>query len=99
MSGAAAPTPTTPRAWPRSRSAGPAARPEGDEVKAALRANTDAALARGLFGVPTIELDGRLFWGLDALPMLAAALRGDAWFDGPAWDDAAASRAGVQRRS
>jgi hypothetical protein len=29
----------------------------------------------GLFGVPSFEVDGRLFWGLDALPMLADALR------------------------
>lgn len=71
---------------------------EGEEVKAALRANTEAALAKGLFGVPTIELDGRLFWGLDALPMVAAALGGDAWFDGPAWDREGAPRQGVVRR-
>ena len=69
-----------------------------DDVKAALRASTDDAIARGLFGVPTIELDGRLFWGVDALPMVAAALTGDAWFDGPAWDEAARARPGVQRR-
>lgn len=44
--------------------------PGGDEVKAELRALTDAALARGLFGVPTVKAGGRLYWGLDALPML-----------------------------
>lgn len=44
--------------------------PEGEEVKAELRTLTDAAVARGLFGVPTFELAGRLYWGLDALPML-----------------------------
>lgn len=44
--------------------------PQGDEVKAELRALTDEAVARGLFGVPTVEVDGRLYWGLDALPML-----------------------------
>jgi len=76
----------------------PARDPGADDVKAALRANTDDAIARGLFGVPTIELDGRLFWGVDALPMVAAALTGDAWFDGPAWDEAARARPGVQRR-
>ena len=52
---------------------------------------------RGVFGVPTIELDGRLFWGLDALPMVRAALLNDPWFDGPAWDDAAEPRPGVVR--
>jgi len=72
--------------------------PAGDDVKAELRAGTEQAIARGVFGVPTFELDGRLFWGLDALPMLAAALRGDAWFSGPAWDDAARALPGVQRR-
>ena len=75
----------------------PARDPNGDAIKQALRDQTAAALARGIFGVPTIELDGRLFWGLDALPMLAACLRGDAWFDGPDWDAAAANRPGVVR--
>jgi 2-hydroxychromene-2-carboxylate isomerase len=44
--------------------------PDSDEVKAELRALTDAAIAKGLFGVPTFEANGRLYWGLDALPML-----------------------------
>ena len=67
------------------------------EVKAELRAATDAAIARGVFGVPSFELDGRLFWGIDALPMLRAALLGDPWFDGPDWDRAGQPRPGVQR--
>ena len=71
--------------------------PAGDEVKTELRQATSAAAARGIFGVPTIEVDGRLFWGLDALPMIAACLRGEPWFDGPAWDAAAALPPGVQR--
>jgi 2-hydroxychromene-2-carboxylate isomerase len=75
----------------------PARDPASAEVKAELRAHTDAAIARGLFGVPSFELDGRLFWGLEALPMLRAALQGDPWFDGPAWDAAAAPRPGVVR--
>jgi hypothetical protein len=36
---------------------------------------------------------------VDALPMVAAALRGDPWFSGPAWDEAAQARPGVQRRA
>ncbi|MCW5665700.1 MAG: 2-hydroxychromene-2-carboxylate isomerase [Piscinibacter sp.] len=75
----------------------PARDPDGEPVKQALKDATAAALARGVFGVPTVEVDGRLFWGLDALPMLAAYLRGDAWFDGPAWDAAGAPRPGVRR--
>ncbi len=77
----------------------PARDPNGDEVKAELRAAGETALAQGIFGVPTIEFDGRSFWGDDALPMLRAALHGDAWFDGPGWGDATAPRGGVQRRS
>ncbi len=78
----------------------PAREPDSDEVKAELRAHTDAAIAANLFGVPSFQFDdGRVFWGLDALAMLAAALKGDAWFDGPAWDDAGRSVPGVVRRS
>lgn len=75
----------------------PARDPASAAVKSELRAATDAAIARGIFGVPTFELDGRLFWGVDALPMLRAALLGDPWFEGPAWDDAARPRPGVVR--
>ncbi len=75
----------------------PARDPASAAVKSELRAATDAAIARGIFGVPTFELDGRLFWGVDALPMLRAALLGDPWFDGPAWDEAARPRPGVVR--
>jgi len=71
--------------------------PDDASVKQGLKDATAEALARGVFGVPTIEVDGRLFWGLDALPMLAGYLRGDAWFDGPAWNEEGAPRAGVQR--
>ena len=71
--------------------------PASAEVKAELRAATDEAITHGVFGVPTFELDGRLFWGLDAVPMLRAALLGQAWCDGPAWDEAARPRPGVVR--
>jgi 2-hydroxychromene-2-carboxylate isomerase len=73
--------------------------PRSDEVKGALRKATDDAIEQGVFGVPTIEADGRQFWGVDALPMLSASVRGDPWFDGPAWIDAATVPDGVQRRS
>ena len=48
------------------------------QAKALLRANTEAAAARGVFGVPCFEVDEQLFWGLDSLPMLRAYLQGDA---------------------
>ncbi len=43
-------------------------------VKATLRAATDAAHARGVFGVPTLAVDGELFWGEDRLADAAARL-------------------------
>jgi 2-hydroxychromene-2-carboxylate isomerase len=42
------------------------------EVKGALRAATDDALARGVFGVPTVIVREELFWGDDRLEQAAA---------------------------
>jgi 2-hydroxychromene-2-carboxylate isomerase len=47
---------------------------ETDEVKERLRAETDAAIERGVTGVPTVAVDGKLFWGDDRLEEAAAAL-------------------------
>ena len=72
--------------------------PEGDaaaHAKNLLRANTDEAAARGVFGVPMFEVNGKHFWGLDGLPMLRAYLEGDAWFDGPACAQAGQLSSGV----
>ncbi|MBS7808278.1 2-hydroxychromene-2-carboxylate isomerase [Variovorax sp. PCZ-1] len=76
----------------------PARAPDDAAVKAELKANTDAAIARGIFGVPTMEVDGQLFWGLDALPMLRAYLQGDDWFSSSAWAKASDLPAGVVRK-
>jgi 2-hydroxychromene-2-carboxylate isomerase len=75
----------------------PARDPSSDAVKAELRALTDAAVAAGVFGVPTFELEGRLFWGLDALPMLRDALQSGPWFQGSEWEAAGAPRPGITR--
>jgi 2-hydroxychromene-2-carboxylate isomerase len=42
------------------------------EVKAALRAANDEAVARGVFGVPTVRVGATLFWGDDRLEEAAA---------------------------
>lgn len=65
-----------------------------ERAKRLLRENTEAAAARGVFGVPSFEVDGRLFWGLDSLPMLRACLDGDAWFDAH-WEQAASVPQGL----
>lgn len=70
--------------------------PDAAQVKDQLKAHTDGAIAQGVFGVPTFEVDGQVFWGLDALPMLRAYLDGDAWFEGP-WVSAASVAQGVKR--
>jgi 2-hydroxychromene-2-carboxylate isomerase len=67
------------------------------DVKAQLKANADEAIAQGVFGVPALVVDGKVFWGFDALPMLRAYLLGDAWFDGATWD-AVACIPGEQRK-
>ncbi len=69
-----------------------------DAVKLQLREHTAAAIAEGCFGVPTLSVDGKNFWGLDALPMLRAYLQGDAWFAQGEWDKAAALPQGTQRK-
>jgi 2-hydroxychromene-2-carboxylate isomerase len=69
----------------------------GDAVKAQLTRNTQRAVAQGVFGVPTFAVDGKLFWGLDALPMLREYLLGSEWFAGPGWQGAGGVRAGAAR--
>jgi 2-hydroxychromene-2-carboxylate isomerase len=75
----------------------PCVDPASDANKQRLREATDAALARGIFGVPTIGVADKLFWGFDALEMAAALLRKDPWFEEPHWQREGAPRAGVQR--
>jgi len=41
-----------------------------DRVKSELRKQTERAIAAGVYGVPTFEVDGQLFWGADLTDML-----------------------------
>ena len=45
-----------------------------DEIKAALRENTETLIQRGGFGSPTFFVDGNMFFGNDRLPLVEAAL-------------------------
>lgn len=45
------------------------------EIKDALRRNTELALSRGVFGVPTIFVGERSFWGNDRLQFVEKELR------------------------
>jgi 2-hydroxychromene-2-carboxylate isomerase len=46
------------------------------EAKDRVRRATDDAIAAGVFGVPSVIVDGELFWGFDAFANLEAFLRG-----------------------
>lgn len=46
------------------------------EIKALLRTNTETAIARGVYGVPTFDADGELFWGQDRMSHVARKLAG-----------------------
>ncbi|MCG6877011.1 MAG: 2-hydroxychromene-2-carboxylate isomerase [Betaproteobacteria bacterium] len=68
------------------------------EVKAELRANGDSASAAGVFGVPTFEVDGELFWGVDATSMLRAYLADRELFSDPEMYRVTHLPAAVQRK-
>lgn len=44
---------------------------DAPEIKQALHDNTNSAIARGVFGVPTLFAGDELFWGVDAMPFAA----------------------------
>tara|TARA_B100000405_G_scaffold280844_1_gene224952 strand:- start:229 stop:882 length:654 start_codon:yes stop_codon:yes gene_type:complete len=48
-----------------------------DIVKRSLREATDDAIGHGIFGVPTVMIDGELFWGADATDMALDFVRGE----------------------
>ena len=75
----------------------PALDPDSEEVRLRLREAGAGAIAQGIFGVPSLVCEGRVFWGLDALPMLRGALLNEAWFEGPAWDQEGRARPGITR--
>jgi 2-hydroxychromene-2-carboxylate isomerase len=44
------------------------------EVKDALKKNSEEAIAKGVFGVPSFVIDGEVFWGADAMDFLKSFL-------------------------
>lgn len=51
---------------------------DAQPTKDALRAHTEDAVTRGSFGAPTFFYGGAMFWGHDRLPLIEAAIAGDA---------------------
>ena len=46
-----------------------------DEIKNKLRENTEFAISKGAFGVPTYYLDDEMFWGIDSVKFLLEGLK------------------------
>lgn len=67
-------------------------------VKDALRANTDGAIAAGVFGVPTLKIGDEVFWGNDATPMIEDWLAHPQRFDSAEYRRVADLPFGVERR-
>ena len=71
---------------------------QNDDVKNSLKTNTEAAISKGVFGVPAFEVDDKIFWGLDALPMLRDYVLGSPWFESGEWERSGQVAAGVVRK-
>ena len=69
-----------------------------ERVKQALRANTDAALAAGAWGVPTLQVGDALFWGRDAHDFALAALADPSLLEDPEMARVAALPVAATRR-
>ncbi len=50
---------------------------QDQDVKDRLKATTDEAVARGVFGAPTCFVDNMMFFGNDRLPFVELALKGE----------------------
>ena len=69
------------------------------DIKDALRRNTDEAVARGVFGVPTLAIGNELFWGADATAMAADYVAAGCRFDDPEYARVAQLPVGAARRA
>jgi 2-hydroxychromene-2-carboxylate isomerase len=67
-------------------------------IKQRLRANTDWAIARGIFGVPTLVVGEEFFWGHDAVDMALDYLKNPQVFADAAMQAADTLPVGVGRR-
>jgi len=68
------------------------------QVKNQLKNNTEQAIAKGVFGVPTFAIDDKLFWGLDALPMVRQYVEKAPLFVETDWQSVEAIKHGITRR-
>jgi 2-hydroxychromene-2-carboxylate isomerase len=69
-----------------------------EDVKTALRTNTEAALAAGVFGVPTLRIGGELFWGNDATALIEDWLDNPSRFEAPEYRRIATLPRAIERK-
>lgn len=69
-----------------------------EAAKLQLAQNTEEAIAAGVFGVPAMLVDDRVFWGFDALPMLRDHLDDKPLFADKNWETACQLPVGITRR-
>ena len=74
-------------------------RAQTPEIKAQLRRQTEEAANRGAFGVPTMEVDGELFWGYDDFPHLELFLAGKDPLDPGRWKEWRKPQASSNRKA
>jgi len=67
-------------------------------VKDALRANTEAAIGAGVFGVPSLVVGGEVFWGVDATDFALQYLDDPALLRDPEFQRIATLPASAERK-
>jgi 2-hydroxychromene-2-carboxylate isomerase len=78
--------------------ADPDAAAEQPDAKTALRANTEAAIAAGVFGVPSFVVGGEVFWGVDATDFVLQYLENPALLSDPEFQRVSNLPAGAERK-
>ena len=68
------------------------------EVKAQLRQNTEDAILKNVFGVPSFVVDDEIFWGFDAIDFLLAYLHEPELLNSPGMQAADAMPEGLRRQ-
>ena len=68
------------------------------EVKDKLRANTEKAIAAGVFGVPSFVVGKEVFWGVDATDFVLDYLENPALLRDPEYQRVAKLPAGAERK-
>lgn len=67
------------------------------DVKESLKSNTEEAISKGVFGIPTMVFEGELYWGNDQFEYLSSIIKGSYKMDDRIWDDLVKRPRGIDR--